>query len=127
VAGHSPEARARQAEKQRQHCAALKAWNPSDKLDWLTEETCRGKIQPRLDGVTVRAIASALGISQPYAAEIPRVDTSRIHGIGRLLRGLLEFRRTSDPTVSLRRYNRLAVPEFSSASKVSSAGVATTT
>jgi len=70
VAGHSPEARARQAEKQRRHAAELKAWKPSDKPDWLNEETYREKIQPRLAAITVPAISSALGISQPYAAEI---------------------------------------------------------
>jgi CRISPR-associated endonuclease Cas1 len=70
VFGHSPEARARQAEKQRRHAAAVKAWNTSDKPDWLTEETYRARIQPRLSGITVPAISSTLGISEPYAAEI---------------------------------------------------------
>ena len=68
--GHSPEARARQAEKQRRHAEELKPWKPSGKPDWLTEEVYRQKIQPRLAGVTGPAIASALGISQAYAAEI---------------------------------------------------------
>jgi hypothetical protein len=53
IAGHSTEARARQAEKQRQHAANLKAWNPADKPDWLTEEVFREQIQPRLANVTV--------------------------------------------------------------------------
>jgi len=70
VAGHSPKARARQAEKQRRHAAAVKASNPSDKPDWLTEEVYREKIHPRLSGITVPVLSSALGISQPYAAEI---------------------------------------------------------
>jgi hypothetical protein len=70
VAGHSREARARQAEKQRRHAAELKAWNPSDNPDWLTEEFYREEIQPRLSGITVPALSSALGISEPYAAEI---------------------------------------------------------
>ena len=70
VAGHSPEARARQAEKQRQHNAAAKSWNLSNKPDWLTEEVFRQQIQPRLAAVTVPVISSALGISEPYAAEI---------------------------------------------------------
>ena len=70
VAGHSREARARQAEKQRRHAAALRAWQPSDKPDWLNEETYRAKIQPRLAAITVPVISAALGISQPYAAEI---------------------------------------------------------
>jgi CRISPR-associated endonuclease Cas1 len=70
VVGHGPEARARQAEKQRRHAAAVKEWNPSDKPGWLTEETYRARIQPQLSGSTVRAISSTLGISEPYAAEI---------------------------------------------------------
>jgi len=70
ISGHSPEACARQAEKQHRHAAAVRAWNPADKPTWLTEEICRTKIQPRLLGITVSAIASALGISGPYAAEI---------------------------------------------------------
>jgi CRISPR/Cas system-associated endonuclease Cas1 len=70
VKGHNPEARARQAEKQRRHAAAVKSWNPSDKPDLLTEQFYREKIQPRLLGVSVPTISSSLCISQPYAAEI---------------------------------------------------------
>jgi CRISPR-associated endonuclease Cas1 len=70
VTAHSPEARARQAEKQRRHAAEVKAWHPSKQPGWLTEEFYREKIKPRLSGVTVPAIASALGLSVPYAAEI---------------------------------------------------------
>jgi CRISPR-associated endonuclease Cas1 len=70
VKGHSPEARAQQAEKQRRHAAAVKVWNPTHKPDWLTEEFFREKIQPQLSRVTVPAISSNLGISEPYAAEI---------------------------------------------------------
>lgn len=70
VAGHGPEARAKQAEKQRRHAAEAKAWNPADKPAWLTEEVYRAKIQPFLKKITVRVLSSVLGISQPYAAEI---------------------------------------------------------
>jgi hypothetical protein len=70
VAGHTPEARARQAEKPRGHAAAVKAWTPSAQPGWLTEEFYRKKIQPRLSGITVPAISSALGLSIPYAVEI---------------------------------------------------------
>ncbi len=70
VAGHSREARARQAEKQRRHAAAKRAWRPSDQPAWLDEQTYLQKIQPRLIGITVPFIASALSISEPYAAEI---------------------------------------------------------
>ena len=78
VAGHSREARARQAEKQRRHAAAKRAWRPSDQPAWLDEQTYLQKIQPRLAGVTIPVIASALGISEPYAAEI-RAGRRRPH------------------------------------------------
>jgi hypothetical protein len=61
---------ARQAAKQRRHAAEMKAWNPSDKPDWLTEEFYREMVQPRLSSFTVPAISSALGLSVPYVAEI---------------------------------------------------------
>lgn len=68
--GHSPEARARQAAKQLLHATAVKEWNPSDKPDWLNEQAYRVEIQPKLSSVTVRVIASALRISEPYASKI---------------------------------------------------------
>jgi CRISPR-associated endonuclease Cas1 len=70
LVAHSPEVRARQAEKQRQHNAAAKAWNPSNDSKWLTEVVYREKIRPRLTAITVGAIASALDVSQPYATQI---------------------------------------------------------
>ncbi len=70
VAGHSREARARQAEKQRRHAAALRAWQSAKQPAWLDQETYLQKIQPRLAGVTIPVISSALGISEPYAANI---------------------------------------------------------
>jgi hypothetical protein len=48
----------------------MKAWNPSNQPGWLTEELYCEKIQPRLTGVTVPVISSALGVSEPYAALI---------------------------------------------------------
>lgn len=70
VIAHSPEARARQAEKQRQHNSAVKAWNPSDQPQWLTEQVYREQIQPRLASIPVGIIASALDVSQPYATHL---------------------------------------------------------
>jgi hypothetical protein len=70
VAGHSPEARANQAQKQRRHAAEVKAWNPADKPDWLTEAVYRERIQPLLKKIKVSDLSSTLGLSQPYAAEI---------------------------------------------------------
>jgi hypothetical protein len=70
VTAHSSEARARQAEKQRRHSAEVKAWNPSTRPEWLTEEFYREKIQARLWAIKVPAISAALGLSVPFAAEI---------------------------------------------------------
>lgn len=72
VATHSREAEALRAATQRRNAAALKAWNPSNKPAWLTEEIYREKIQPRLAEITIPAIASALCISKPYATDIRR-------------------------------------------------------
>jgi CRISPR-associated endonuclease Cas1 len=72
ILGHGPEARARQAEKQRRHAAEVKKWEQLHKLNWLTEEVYRAKILPCLSTITVPAISSALGISGPYAAHVRR-------------------------------------------------------
>jgi len=50
--------------------AARRAWKPSDLPECLTAEAYREKIQPGLATFTVRAIASTLGISNPYATDI---------------------------------------------------------
>lgn len=70
VATHSPKAEALRAATQRRHAAALKAWNSSDRPDWLAKEAYREKIHPRLREITVPAISAALGISEPYATDI---------------------------------------------------------
>ena len=70
VSAHSVAAEARRSEAQRRQHAARRAWQPSDKPDWLNEEIYREKIQPRLSGITIPVLSSALSISQPYAAEI---------------------------------------------------------
>jgi len=78
VAGHSREARARQAEKQRRHAAAKRAWQASSLPPWLDEDAYLRRIQPRLAGVTISVISSALGVSNPYAADI-RAGRHRPH------------------------------------------------
>jgi len=69
-ASHSSEAQARRAETSRRHTAARWAWLPSNQPAWLNEQTYREGIHPGLAGVTVRAVASALGVSIPYASSI---------------------------------------------------------
>jgi len=72
IATHSIEAETLRAKTQRRHAAALKAWNPSELPEWLNKETYLEHIQPRFSKITVPAIASALGISEPYATDIRR-------------------------------------------------------
>lgn len=70
VATHSPKAEALRAATQRRQAAARKAWNPTEKPDWLNEKAYREKIQPLLLRQTVPTISIALGVSQPYATDI---------------------------------------------------------
>ena len=68
--GHNPIAQARRADAQQRQAAALKAWNPSNKPDWLDVKFYRKQIQPRLAAIIVSAIASALAVSEPYATHV---------------------------------------------------------
>jgi hypothetical protein len=78
VAAQSAEAQARRAETKRRHDIAGNSWQPSSQPAWLNDETYRAKIQPLLVGVTNAAIATALGVSMPYAADI-RAGRRRPH------------------------------------------------
>lgn len=70
LATHSPKSEALRAATQRRHATELKGWRPSSNPNWLTENVYREKIQPLFSGLTVPAIAAALGISEPYATDI---------------------------------------------------------
>ncbi|MHB8487389.1 MAG: CRISPR-associated endonuclease Cas1 [Candidatus Acidiferrales bacterium] len=70
VATHTQKSEALRAATMRRQEAAKRSWRPSDLPEWLNEKVYREKIQPRLATVTVRAIASALEISKPYATDI---------------------------------------------------------
>jgi len=72
VAGHSPEAIAREANTQRQHAKARSSWAASSQPSWLTSEIYSEKIQPRLAEVSTSAIASQIGVSRWYAGQIRR-------------------------------------------------------
>ena len=78
VAARSPESRKKHSETQRRHEAAKRAWRSSPKPAWLNEDTYREKIQPRLAGITISALASTLGVSIPYAALV-RAGRHRPH------------------------------------------------
>jgi len=70
IATHSPKAEALRAATMRRQEAAKREWKPSDLPGWLNEMAYREQIQPKLATFVVSAIASALGISKPYATNI---------------------------------------------------------
>jgi CRISPR-associated endonuclease Cas1 len=70
MAAHTVQAEAKRGESRRRHAAALKIWRPSDQPVWLTEETYRRTIQPRLAQLTVPFVRAELGVSKSYATNI---------------------------------------------------------
>ena len=78
LVAQSPKSQERRSETQRRHRAAQRAWRSSPKPAWLTEETYTEKIQHSLAGVTISALSSTLGVSEPYAADI-RAGRRRPH------------------------------------------------
>ena len=99
----SREARARHAETQRRHAAALKAWDPSDKPEWLDEKAYGEKIQPRLARITIPVISLALGVSNPYGARRGWSLTLLAKSKGRDAGGLGTTRHTSCESCTFRR------------------------
>jgi CRISPR-associated endonuclease Cas1 len=65
-----PESRSRRSATQRAHVHAIRNWIPSQEFAWLDRKTYISRIQPRLAGVAISVLRSALGISEPYAAFI---------------------------------------------------------
>jgi hypothetical protein len=78
IAARSAESRKKHSETQRRHEAAKRAWRSSAKPAWLNEGTYRAKIQPRLALITISTLASTLGVSGSYAADI-RAGRHRPH------------------------------------------------
>jgi len=70
VIGHTPQAEARRRESKHRHDLSRQEWAPSDQPTWLTEDFYKKEIQPRLKDATLSQIASALGVSIPYASDI---------------------------------------------------------
>jgi hypothetical protein len=67
-AAQTPESRARRSVTQKAHVLANRTWKPSKELAWLDKNTYVSKIQPRLSSITIYALQSTLGVSEPYAA-----------------------------------------------------------
>ena len=70
IAARNAESRKKHSETQRRHEAAKRAWRASVKPAWLNEDMYRAKIQPRLALITISTLASTLGVSESYAANI---------------------------------------------------------
>jgi CRISPR-associated endonuclease Cas1 len=70
VAGHTPEAIAKEAATHRKHAQARAAWNPTKQPAWLTEQVFLEEIQPALAQASATAIAKRIGISRWYAGRI---------------------------------------------------------
>ena len=71
MAAQSREAQARRVETQRCNASALRKWEKSGQPKF-SEAIYRNEIQPRLSGVTIPAIMSALNVCESYAADIRR-------------------------------------------------------
>ena len=72
IAGHTPEALAKEGNSQRQHAKARSLWAASGQESWLTPEMYTKKIQPLLAQVSTSAIALQMGVSRWYAGKIRR-------------------------------------------------------
>jgi len=66
------------SETQQRRWAAQREWLSEPKSDWLTERFYMDSVQPRLGSLTISAIASTLGVSEVYAADI-RAGRRRPH------------------------------------------------
>jgi len=71
VVAQSPRAQASRTETQRRNAIAQHAWNNSNGSQ-ISEDIYKREIQPRLAKISISAIASALGVSWSYAADIRR-------------------------------------------------------
>ena len=78
LAAQTPQAKARRAASKLRHDRARLTWTPSSQPEWINEETYKNRILPKLAGVAISSIASALGISEPYAADV-RAGRRRPH------------------------------------------------
>jgi CRISPR-associated endonuclease Cas1 len=67
---HSAEAKVSRAESARRNRRAQREWNDADQPAWLTEQFYAAEIQPRLTLLSVSAVASALGVSRPFASNV---------------------------------------------------------
>ena len=70
VISHGPQGQSRRKETKRLNDLARSQWSPSSLPSWLYEEAYLKQIQPRLRETSLSKIASAIGVSIPYASDI---------------------------------------------------------
>jgi CRISPR-associated endonuclease Cas1 len=70
TSAHTPEARAKEGQRQRQHAEARNSWTPTDNPAWLTAKVYSEKVQPLLTKVPNSVIATRIGVSRWYAGRI---------------------------------------------------------
>src|SRR5215472_12321707 len=78
VAAQNVDAQRKRSKTQLRHKAAQREWRLTPKDDRITEEVYQKTIQPGLASLKISAIASLLGVSVPYAADI-RAGRRRPH------------------------------------------------
>jgi len=71
LAAQSPQAQASRSETQRRNAIAQHEWERSEQRT-ISRETYEREIQPHLSRVSISALATALGVSWSYAADIRR-------------------------------------------------------
>lgn len=72
---HTPEARVKEGQKQRQHAKARETWEPSNQPAWLTAKIYSNKIQPLLAKLSNSVIAKQIAVSRWYAGRIRKGDS----------------------------------------------------
>jgi hypothetical protein len=70
MAGHSPEALAKEGKTQRRHALARSSWSPDQQPAWLTEKFYSEKIRPFLALIPASAIARQISVSRWYAGRL---------------------------------------------------------
>jgi CRISPR associated protein Cas1 len=70
ITSHTAEAELKRGAAQRTQREAERKWHTWDHPAWLTGQFYAERIQPRLDGLEVKALAASLGVSIPYASSI---------------------------------------------------------
>ena len=70
VFASSKKSRARLSASQKRQNAARRGWLASSLPAWLTQETYREMILPRLAEITVPVLARTMKVTEPYAAEV---------------------------------------------------------